>query len=77
MILKALIIAAVIGFIYLKFFHKPSAQQMPSKKKKKESPKKTEETVECCVCSTYVSVDEAILSGSKYFCSQECLEKSC
>jgi len=76
MILKFLIIAAVVGFIYLKFFHKPSPQQMPkSKKRQDKKMPKVDETVECCVCSTFVSVDEAILSNAQYYCSQECLEK--
>ena len=34
----------------------------------------TDTLVECPTCSVFISKDEAVLSGGKYFCSKECIK---
>ena len=35
----------------------------------------TDDMIECESCKTYVSLNEAILSNGKYYCSKDCLNK--
>jgi uncharacterized protein len=75
MILKILLVAGVIAFVYFMFIKKkpPIAKsEGESKKEQKES----SEMVECSTCDIYCSLDDAILSNGKYYCSQECVEKA-
>lgn len=36
-------------------------------------PEKVENMIECKKCSTFVSIDDAIVKDGEYFCSKECL----
>jgi len=65
--IKYLVVIAVIAFVYYVFI--------------KEKPKKTtndknistNDMVQCVKCDIYCELDEAILSGGQYYCSEECL----
>jgi uncharacterized protein len=72
MFLKYLVIAVVIYLVYVIYF-KPK----PAVKNKKREEKKLQDNdmVECAECHTFVSIDEVIYSGGKYFCSKTCMEK--
>lgn len=73
MILKLLLIIGLIGAVYFIFFKKSTP--LTAERKNKSKKKDDESTmVECSECSVYVSIDEAIVSNGKYFCSQECLK---
>ena len=71
MILKVLLVIAVIGIVYVIFFKKSSPLMSARKKDKKLH---GDEMVQCESCEVYVDISEAILSGGKYYCSQECLK---
>jgi len=67
-VLKLLII---IGGIYLLYrFIKGDLITKPAKKE-------TKDVVECCSCGLFVAQDEALRSGSSYYCSTECKSKGC
>ncbi len=70
MILKFLLVVAIIAAVYFMFFKKKPDKVKHSKKDEEIS----SEMVECTKCSTYISIDEAILSNSNYYCSKECLK---
>jgi len=72
MILKILLVLGVIGVVYFFFIKKKPEKVNTSTKKKEESD--SSEMVECATCNTYISLDEAIVSSSKYYCSQECIK---
>ena len=42
--------------------------------RKKDKKLHGDEMVQCESCEVYVDISEAILSGGKYYCSQECLK---
>ena len=71
--IKYLLVIAVIAFVYYFFIKKKPSKNI---KKKKEKDSKMNDMVECCECSIYCEIDDAILSGSKYYCSSECLQKA-
>jgi len=66
--IKYLVVIGVIAFIYYVFIKKK-----PTKNKLKDDAQ-TNEMVECEKCGIYCELDEAILSGGKYYCSVECLK---
>lgn len=73
MILKLLLVIGVIAAVYFLFIKKkPSKVQ--NKKQDKETPV-ANEMVECASCGVYCELEDAILSGNKYYCSQECVNK--
>lgn len=74
MILKLLLVIGVIAIIYFMFIKKKPTI-FDSKQQKKDAKDQADEMVECSTCGVYVEIDEAILSGSKYYCSTECLNK--
>ncbi len=75
MILKVLLVVVVIGVVYFMFIKKkPIANS--KKEDKKYTNTQTNDMLECEECGVYCDIDEMILSNSKYYCSQECLEKS-
>ncbi|DAB27806.1 MAG: hypothetical protein A2513_06285 [Sulfurimonas sp. RIFOXYD12_FULL_33_39] len=69
MILKLLLVIGVIAVVYFIFIKKKPSDKI-SKNEEQSS-----EMVECATCKVYCELDDAILSGSKYYCSKECLEK--
>ncbi len=70
MILKFLLVVVIIAAVYFMFFKKKPNKVNNSKKNEEIS----SEMVECKKCNTYISIDEAILSNSNYYCSKECLK---
>lgn len=71
MILKLLLVIAVIAIVYFMFI-KP--KKVSSKQQHKHND--ANEMVQCEKCDVYVELQDAILSGSRYYCSTECLEAS-
>lgn len=74
MIFKLLLIIAIIAIVYFMFIKKTPTVGREKKASKKETPK-TNDMVECASCGVYVDIDEAILSGTEYYCSNECLRE--
>ena len=75
MILKLLLVLGVVAIVYFAFFKKkPLRNAKPSKKQKEELD--SNDMVECQSCGIYAEMGDSFLSGSKYYCSQECLEKA-
>jgi len=73
MILKLLLIGALIVGVYFIFFKK-KAPLMAERRNNKNTKDDKDTMVECAECSVYVSLEEAIVSSGKYYCSQECLK---
>lgn len=78
MILKLLLIGAVIYTVYIMFFKQKSIKETSQAKasKKKQESQEINEMIQCPTCGVYCEFDEAILSGSKYYCSTECVDKA-
>lgn len=75
MILKILLVVGVIALVYFIFIKKkPTLTETKSDKKREK--KESSEMVECSTCGIYCSLDDALLSNGKYYCSQECVEKA-
>jgi uncharacterized protein len=74
MILKLLLIIAVISIVYFMFIKK-SPQENLKRSSKKEN-LEADDMVECAECGVYSQLSDSILSGSKYYCSTECLNKA-
>jgi len=78
MILKLLLVIGVIATVYFMFIKKkrPSVKTKQTKQTK-QNRKKTpsNEMIECETCGIYCDIDESILSGSKYYCSKDCIDK--
>ncbi len=75
MILKILLVIGVIATIYFLFIKKkPSKVGSDQKNSKKQTPK-ANDMIECSSCGVYCEIDDMILSGSKYYCSKECMKK--
>ena len=72
MILKLLLVIGVIAVVYFMFIKKKPSVTSQKKATKKEAPI-TNDMVECASCGVYVEINEAILSGTEYYCSNECL----
>jgi len=49
-------------------------QGIANKESKSDLKNSSETMVECQKCSTYISVDEALMSDGRYFCSKECVD---
>ena len=75
MILKLLLVIGVIAIIYFMFIKQKPLASKPSKKQKKKDDA-IDEMVECAHCGVYVTLNEAILSNGKYYCSRECIIKA-
>ena len=73
--IKWLVVIGVISFVYFYFIKKkPTKLKSQQNDNTKKDNSDANEMLECCVCKTYCEVDDMILSGSKYYCSQECLK---
>jgi uncharacterized protein len=67
--MKLLLIIGVISIVYFMFIKKKPENISKTKRDEKEA----DEMVECANCGVYAELDESFLSGSKYYCSKECL----
>ena len=74
MIMKLLLIIAVIAVVYLFFIKKKPVQTLEKEREQESTP--TSDMVACSSCGVYIELEEAILSGAKYYCSKECIEKA-
>ena len=75
--MKWLVVIGVVGFVYFYFIKKkPTRVKTQTNKDTKKDKTEVNEMIECAVCGTYCEIDDMIMSGSKYYCSQECLEKA-
>jgi len=74
MILKLLLVIAVITTVYFIFFKKKPLKKSSSSKSNKSEKLNSTDMVECASCGVYSEMGESLLSGSKYYCSKECLE---
>lgn len=70
---KWLLVVAVVYFVYKYFIKKPAISD--NVKANKQDDLQSNDLVQCDECDIFVSIDEAILSNGKYYCSKECLEK--
>jgi|FLOH01.1.fsa_nt_gi uncharacterized protein len=76
MILKLLLVAAVIVIVYVMFFKQKSVVNTKQANKKTNKTEPANELVQCPTCEVYIEIEEAILSGSSYYCSSECINKA-
>ncbi|MBW6487730.1 PP0621 family protein [Sulfurimonas sp.] len=67
-----IVLIAVVYFIFIK--KKPQVQNKNQDAKKRDEIQ-SDEMVECSACKIYCSLEDALLSNGKYYCSKECLEK--
>jgi uncharacterized protein len=76
--IKWLLVIGVVAAIYVFFIKKtPSVQNNKAKKTDDSADNSpSNDLVECATCGVYCELNEAIVSGSKYYCSDECLEKA-
>jgi len=72
MLMKALLLAGIFYVIYIMFFKKPNKEVEQGRKKSKKNPPKGDVMIECVVCETFVSEDEAIIKDGKFYCSKKC-----
>lgn len=73
MILKYLLIIGVLVWAYFYFFKKKPISHTQNREK---DDIKSSDMVECGTCGVYCELDDAILSGSKYYCSEKCLKSA-
>lgn len=78
MILKILLVGLVIGIVYFMFIKKKPIQEKKKheEKKKKADRLESNDMVACAECGTYTELNDSIISSSKYYCSNECVDKS-
>jgi len=74
--IKWLLVIGVVWFVYFYFIKKkPTQVKTQQNNKNKKENIEANDMIECVACGTYCEVDDMILGGSKYYCSQECLER--
>ena len=76
MILKILLIMVVVGIVYFMFIKKKPLNNFTNTKSNHDENLKTNDMIECSACGTYAEIDEMIISNNKYYCCQECVDKS-
>ena len=77
MIMKLLLVARVIAIVYFFFItKKPTIKNSDEDNNSQKNEIKSNDMVKCSTCKIYCEIRESILSNSKYYCSNECLEKS-
>ena len=72
--IKWLMVIGVVSFVYFYFIKKKPIQQTTKDTHQKKDKTEANDMIECSKCGIYCEIDDMILSGSKYYCSQECLE---
>jgi len=74
--IKWLLVIGVISAIYVFFIKKTPSVKHEVKNDEQDDKVVSNEMIQCSTCSVYCEVNDALLSGSKYYCSTECLEKA-
>jgi uncharacterized protein len=72
MILKALLVLVGGYIIYLLFFKKKHKDENSTSRNKSDK-MISDDMIECQGCKTFVSLNEAIVSNGKFYCSKDCL----
>jgi len=77
MILKILLVILVISIVYFMFIKEKPVITADKKgtTNKKDKPQ-SNDMVACPTCGTYAELSDTILSGNKYYCSSECVDKA-
>jgi len=73
--IKWLVVIFVVWFVYFYFIKKKPVSEKKHNSKNK-SDNDANDMLQCDTCKTYCEIDEMILSGSKYYCSKECMENA-
>jgi len=70
--IKWLVVIGVVSFVYFYFI-----KQKPQKVQNTQEDDNTQanDLIECATCGTYCEIDDMIISGSKYYCCNECIGK--
>ncbi len=80
MIMKLLLVVGVITVIYMMFIKKKpevsKTKQDNNSTNEKTPTAASNDMIECANCGIYCAMDDTILSGSKYYCSDECVGKA-
>jgi len=69
-VLKILLLAAVLFAVYYFFFRTKPIKEV---KRPHVTPETMDDMVPCAKCGTYVTLDDAYISGGRYFCSTHCI----
>lgn len=75
MLLKLILVIGVIAAVYFLFIKKstPLTKKRHDNKKRKED---DQTMVECTTCGTFITMDDAVVSSGKFYCSTECRDKA-
>ncbi len=76
MILKILLVIGVIGVVYFFFIKKKPIQNTTNTKANNNEKPQSNDMIKCSACGTYAEVGEMIISNNKYYCCQECVDKT-
>jgi uncharacterized protein len=68
--LKILLFIGLITTVYYVFFAKKKVLTSP-----KNDNSMDEAMIPCATCGVYIQAKEALMSGGKYYCCNECLQK--
>ncbi len=75
--IKWLLVVGVVAAIYVFFIKKtPSVSKTSTSDDEVKDEKQSNDMVQCSTCSIYCELNDALLSGNKYYCSTECLDKA-
>jgi len=74
--IKWLLVVGVVAAIYVFFIKKKPSVTNERDSDEVKDEKVSNDMVQCSTCSVYCELDDALLSGSKYYCSTDCLEKA-
>ena len=71
MLLKFLLFAGIITFVYFAFFSKKKPLDL-----RKNDNSMEEAMIPCSACGVYIQTKEVIMSNGKYYCSEQCLKEA-
>ena len=78
MIMKLLLVVGVIAVIYMMFIKKKpevTKTKQDNNSTNEKTPTASNDMIECANCGIYCAMDDTVLSGSKYYCSEDCVGK--
>ncbi len=73
--LQWLIVGVVVYVVYVLYFREKKVKNTNQEKTSKKRDNDSEDMVECCICGTFVSYNEAYIKNGKFYCSKECMQK--